>query len=193
MSGPSRFFVPGLPRVATPLQFADDAEFMADLPYDPSVLFCDALLEVDPEQSMIRCRIPTDRPMPLVEAQRAHPVRHPRHVAGAIMVHASGMMGFVHAYYLLGLRHRDGWIGYGTHLHQVVFRKLVSPGTPIEATCVAVRGRLGTQKHLIRYRFEMRHEGAVCYEGEQTAVWIRVEEGADPASLMNAEPGGEPG
>ncbi|AKT38369.1 hypothetical protein [Chondromyces crocatus] len=180
MAVQARVAIPGVPPVKAPLRFADDEAFLADLPYDPSVLFFDELLEVDPEQSLIRCRMPTDRVMPFVEAQRAHPVRHPQHVAGAVMVHATGMLGFVHAYYLLGLRHRDGWIGYGTHIHRVVFRKLVTPGTPIEATCVAVRGRIGTQRHLIRYTFEMRHEGAVCYEGEQTAVWMRVDESSPP-------------
>ncbi|WP_438038580.1 hypothetical protein [Sorangium sp. So ce128] len=151
-----------------------DAEFLADLPYDPSVLFFDELLEMDAEKGLVRCRMPTDRPMPLVDAQRAHPLLHPRHVAGAIMVHATGMLGFVHAYHLLGLRHREGWIGYGTNIHRVVFRKLVQPGAPIEATCVATRSRLGVKRHMIRYSFEFRHEGSVCYEGDQTAVWMRV-------------------
>ncbi len=162
---------------ATPRSFAAETEFLADLPYDPSVLFFDELLEADPARGLVRCRMPTDGPMPFVDAQRAHPVNHPRHVAGAVMVHATGMLGFVHAYYLLGLRHREGWIGYGTHIHRVVFRKLVSPGAPIEATCVATRSRIGTQRHMIRYRFEFRHEGAICYEGDQTAVWMRVGEG----------------
>ena len=44
-----------------------DAEFLADLPYDPSVLFFDELLEVDAARSLVRCRMPTDRPMPLVD------------------------------------------------------------------------------------------------------------------------------
>ncbi|WP_437671376.1 hypothetical protein [Sorangium sp. So ce131] len=164
-----------------------DAEFLADLPYDPSVLFFDELLEVDVERSLVRCRMPTDRPMPLVDAQRAHPVLHPRHVAGGIFVHATGMLGFVHAYHLLGLRHRDGWIGYGTNIHRVVFRKLVQPGSPIEATCVATRSRLGIKRHMIRYEFEFRHEGSVCYEGDQTAVWIRVQDVTPADSRPEAE------
>lgn len=159
-----------------------DADFFDDLPYDPSVLFFDELLEVDREKNSIRCRMPTNRPMPIVEAQRAHPLRHPKHVAGGIMVHATGMLGFIHAYYLLGIRHKDGWIGYGTHIHRVVFRKLVQPGEPIYSTCTATRMRLGTKRHMIRYSFEFRHEGTVCYEGDQTAVWMLVDEagGAPP-------------
>jgi hypothetical protein len=170
----------------TPHRF--DAEFLADLPYDPSVLFFDELTEIDPARGLVRCRMPTDVPMPFVDAQRAHPALHPRHVAGAVMVHATGMLGFVHAYYLLGLRHRDGWIGYGTHIHRVVFRKLVSPGIPIDATCIATRSRLGKRRHMIRYSFEFRHEGAVCYEGDQTAVWMLVDGSAEGAG---GEGGGE--
>ncbi len=164
-----------------------DADFLADCPYDPSVLFVDQLLELDPARDLVRCRMPTDRPLPLTEQQRVDPVRHPKHVAGAIMVHASGMIGFVHAYYLLGLRHRDGWIGYGTHLHKVVFRKLVPPGLPIDCRCIATRKRLGKARHFIKYEFEYRHEGDLCYEGEQTAVWVNVFEGGDKLAV-----GGEP-
>lgn len=161
----------------TPCAF-DDA-FLADLPYDPEVLFFDRLLEVDPERSLVRCRMPTSTALPLTSSQRAHPIRHPSHVAGAIMVHATGMIGFVHAYYLLGLRHHDGWVGYGTHLHRAVFRKLVPPGEPIEATCRATRQRLGKARHFIRYELLFFHEGSLCYEGDQSAVWIQT--GAEDA------------
>jgi len=166
-----------------PRNLRDDTAFLADLPYDPEVLFFDDLLEIDEAKSRIRCRMPTDRPMPFVGAQRTHPVFHPRHVAGAVMVHATGMLGFIHAYYLLGLRHKEGWIGYGTHIHRVVFRKLVPPGAPIVATCEATRSRLGKLRHMIRYAFEFRHEGDVCYEGDQTAVWMKIEGDSAGAAL----------
>jgi 3-hydroxymyristoyl/3-hydroxydecanoyl-(acyl carrier protein) dehydratase len=168
---------------------AFDEAFLADLPYAPDVLFFDKILEIDAERSMVRCNMPTDVPLPLTTSQRAHPVRHPQHVAGAVMVHATGMLGFVHAYYLLGVRHEHGWIGYGTHIHRVVFRKLVSPGAPIEATCVATKKRLGRTRHIVRYSFEFRHEGAVCYEGDQSAVWINVVAEGDRAALDEAPPG----
>jgi hypothetical protein len=154
----------------TPCAF-DDA-FLADLPYDPEVFFFDRMLEIDAAKGLVRCRMPTDQPLPFTTSQRAHPVRHPRHVAGAVMVHATGMLGFVHAYYLLGLRHNQGWVGYGTHIHRVVFRKLVPPGAPIEATCTATRTRKGRTRYMVRYSFEFRHEGDICYEGDQSAVWM---------------------
>lgn len=166
--------------LALPHLFHDDPEFLADLPYDPEVLFFDALLALDKEKSRVVCRMPTSEAMPITRSQRADPVRHPRHVAGAVMVHATGMLGFVHAYHVLGLRHRDGWIGYGTHIHRVVFRKLVEPGEPIEATCEATRTRAGKTRYFVRYRFEFRHQGAVCYEGDQTAVWLLAGQDTSP-------------
>jgi hypothetical protein len=156
------------------LPSAFDPAFLADLPYDPSVLMFDQILALDAEQSRVICRMPTDQPIPFTLQQRAHPERHPRHVAGAALVHATGMLGFVHAYYLLDVRHAQGWIGYGTHIHKGVFRKLVPPGSPIEAVCTATRLRLGKERHVIRYAFEFRHEGAVCYEGDQSAIWMRT-------------------
>jgi hypothetical protein len=158
----------------TPLRFADDQAFIDDLPYGPDVLFFDTLLEIDAEKDRLVCRMPTNVPMPFTSSQRAHDVRHPSHVAGAVMVHATGMMGFVHAYYLLGLRHSEGWIGYGTHIHRVVFRKLVRPGSPIDATLQITKKRLGRSRHILRYEFEFRHEGDVCYEGDQSAVWVNT-------------------
>jgi len=171
-----------------PLRFADDAEFLADLPYDPSVLFFDQLSAIERDGDLLRCRMPTAQVMPITSAQRTHPVRHPQHVAGAVMIHATGMFGFVHAYYVLGLRHRDGWIGYGTHIHKVVFRKLVQPGPePIEATCTILKKRVGKTRCFLRYSFEFKHEGQLCYEGEQSAMWIKVDE-ATP--LLEALGGG---
>lgn len=173
-----------------------DAEFLADLPYDPEVLLFDELLEVDRAASRVRCRMPTHAELPFTRSQRAHPVRHPRHVAGALMVHATGMLGFVHAYYVLDLRHHAGWVGYGTHVQRAAFRKLVPPGEPIFATCAAVRARLGADRHFVRYRFEFLHEGVRCYESEQTAVWLRVDADAPggPKGVLAAfDREGEPG
>ena len=170
---------------SVPCRFDD--EFLADLPYDPEVLFFDELLELDPEKGLVRCRMPTDQPLPLTVSQRAHPIRHPRHVAGGVMVHATGMLGFIHAYYLMGLRHRDGWVGYGTHIHRVVFRKLVPPGSPIIATCTTTRARKGRTRHMVRYSFEFRHEGDICYERDHTAVWMLVGEDS-PAALDPSSP-----
>lgn len=160
----------------TPCPFPED--FLDELLYEPSAFMLDRLLELDPERGLVRCRMATDPPDPFTAAQRPDPVRHPAHVAGAAIIQATGSLGFVHAYYILGLRQRDGWAGYGTHIHKAVFRKLVTPGTPIEATCVATRVRKGEDRRVVRYRFDFRAEGGRCYEGDQTAFWFRTEQGA---------------
>jgi hypothetical protein len=161
---------------ATPCAF--DADFLADCPYDPEVLLLDELLEVDRERSLVRCRMVTDLPLPLTSSQRAHPVHHPRHIAGGLIVHATASLGFVHAYYVLGLRHHEGWIGYGTHIHKASFRRLISPGEEVEATCVATRVRLGETRHIVRYTFELRSSDGRCYHGDQSAIWVRTSAGA---------------
>jgi hypothetical protein len=151
-----------------------DDSFLADLPYDPEVLLFDQLLDVDRTASRVRCRMPTLESLPFTRSQRAHPVRHPRHVAGAVLIHATGMLGFVHAYYVLDLRHNEGWVGYGTRIHSAAFRKLVPPGEPIVAECTATNVRSGKARHVVRYNFHFEHEGETCYEGEQTAMWLNV-------------------
>ncbi len=152
--------------------------FLDDLPYDPEILMFDRILEMDRENSIIKCRWPTSRDQPITRHQRNHPVRHPAHVSGALMVHATGLLGFVHAYHILDLRHRDGWIGYGTHLEKAVFRKMVPPGGFIDATCTATKARIGQTRHFVRYAFEFFHEGDLCYESEQSAMWLKTD-GAD--------------
>lgn len=147
--------------------------FLDDMPYDPAqVQLFDEILRVDREASEIVCRWPTRPDDPITRAQRNHPVRHPAHVSGALMVHATGILGFVHAYHLLEVRHRDGWVGFGTHMDKVVFRKLVPPGDVIVAHGRATKARIGTFRHFVRYAFEFFHEGDLCYESQQAAMWI---------------------
>lgn len=157
-----------------PLPAPFEQAFLDDCPYDPEVLLFDRLDELAPDRSLVRCRWPTHAELPFTRSQRVHPVRHPRHVSGSLIVHATGMLGFVHAYYLLGLRHAEGWVGYGTHIHEAKFRKLVEPGEPIDCAGEAVRIRRGRSRYVVRYRFEFRHLGGLCYQSEQTAVWTKV-------------------
>ncbi len=165
---------------------AFDQAFLDDLPYQPEILLFDELLELDRERSLVRCRWPTSADDPITRHQRNHPVRHPAHVSGALMVHASGLLGFVHAYHVLDVRHRDGWIGYGTHMERVVFRKMVPPGSIIEATCHATRSRIGKVRHFIRYAFVFTHEGDTCYESTQSAMWFNTTEG-EPTKAVGDE------
>lgn len=160
-----------------------DPEFVADCPYGPGGLLLDAILAVDPDKSMVRARMPTHAELPLTREQRAHPVRHPRHVSGGLMVHMTGMVGFVHAYYVLGLRHSAGWIGYGGRIHSARFRALAAPGSPMELECVAKLVRRGQKRVLARYDLRFFQDDKLIYEGDQTAMWLRVEEGDSLADL----------
>jgi 3-hydroxymyristoyl/3-hydroxydecanoyl-(acyl carrier protein) dehydratase len=151
------------------------SEFLADMPYEPSVLFFDQIVELDRDNSRVTCSMPTVQPMPFTDHQRVHPVRHPKHVSGALMIQLTGNLGFVHAYHLENLRHGDGWIGFGTHIRNAVYRKLVQPGTPMLCTVTQAKVRRGKSRVFSIYKFEFRHDGQLAFESEQAAMWLKVE------------------
>ena len=156
--------------------------FVADCPYGPEGLLIDELLLVDRDAQIVRGRMPTSDDQPLTSAQRAHPLRHPRHVSGGLMVHMTGMMGFVHAYYLLDLRHESGWIGYGARIHSARFRALAPPGEPLILECKGLQTRRGDTSVFAKYAFTFtqrqknqgKSEDVVVYDGEQSAFWTNV-------------------
>ena len=156
-----------------------DPAFVADCPYEPEAILFDDLLEIDPACGRLVATMPTRDSLPLTALQRAHPERHPRHVSGAVLVHVTGMLGFAHAYYVLGLRHADGWIGYGTHIHDARYGRLARIGPPLRLECRGLRQRSIRGSLYVRYAFRFEQEGRVVYESEQGAVWHRVA-AADP-------------
>jgi hypothetical protein len=151
-----------------------DPAFVEDCPYGPGGLLLSDILLVDRDAGRVICQMPTHAELPLTREQRAHPVKHPRHVSGGLMVHMTGMVGFVHAYYVLDLRHSDGWIGYGGRIHKASFKALAEPGEPIVIDCHTTRLRKGAAKVLARYEFVFRQRDKVVYEGDQTALWLLV-------------------
>jgi hypothetical protein len=153
-----------------------DPAFVEDCPYGPGGLLIDEVLRVDREASLVVARMPTHDDLPLTREQRADPVRHPRHVSGGLMVHMTGMVAFVHAYYVLDLRHADGWIGYGGRIHAARFKALARPGEPLELECKATQLRRTPTSVLGRYDFRFTQAGTLVYEGDQTALWQRVTE-----------------
>ncbi len=156
-----------------------DPDFINDCPYvDPLI---DDILAIDQATSSITARMPTRDDLPITRDQRAHPDRHPRHVSGGLMIHATGIMGFAHAYFILGMRHADGWIGYGTHIHNARFRKMGTIGEPIVITCTQIESRKIRGTILGRYKFRFSQRDETIYEGDQSAVWTRVME-SRPAS-----------
>src|SRR5262245_20390408 len=151
-----------------------DPAFVADCPYAPGAILFDEILEIDAKAGRVVARMATHERLPFTELQRAHPERHPRHVSGAVMVHLTGMLGFAHAYFVLGLRHADGWIGYGTHIESARYGRLAAIGPPLLLDCRATRVRRIRGSLYVRYAFRFEQEGEVVYESAQAAVWRRV-------------------
>jgi hypothetical protein len=151
-----------------------DAEFVADCPYGPGGLLIDEVVEIDVEKSMVRVRMPVHPDLPLTREQRNHPVFHPPHLSGGLMVHMTGMVGFVHAYYVFGLRHADGWVGYGVRIHHARFQNLGEMHVPLVLKGWSTNTRKSPTKILARYTFEFTQGSKLIYEGDQTALWTRI-------------------
>jgi hypothetical protein len=148
-----------------------DQDFAADCPYGPGGLLIDAVLEVDVSGNRVVARMPTHDDLPLTREQRAHPVHHPRHVSGGLMVHMTGMVGFVHAYFVLGLRHKNGWIGYGGKIYEARFHALAPPGEPLILEAKATQVRNLRKQIFARYLFRFTQGDTLVYTGDQVAVW----------------------
>ncbi|HEU5059609.1 MAG TPA: hypothetical protein VFU21_23920 [Kofleriaceae bacterium] len=150
-----------------------DPELVRDCLYDESGIFFDEVLAIDRERSVVRLRMPTHDDLPLTRSQRADPERHPRHVSGGLMVHMSAMVGFAHAFYCLGVRSADGWVGYGAIIHRARYPNLARIGPPLELEGRAVHVKRGASRLVVRYAFLFEQSGVPVYEGDQTAVWSR--------------------
>lgn len=151
-----------------------DPAFIADCPYAPEAILFDEILEIDREASRVVARMPTHEDLPLTALQRVHPARHPRHVSGGLMVHVTGMLGFAHAYFVLDLRHADGWIGFGTNIEEARYGRLATIGPPLLLECRVPQVRRIRGSLYAKYAFRFEQEGAVVYQSRQAAVWRRV-------------------
>jgi hypothetical protein len=153
-----------------------DPEFVADCPYGPEAICIDELIEIDEDAGIIRAQMTTRPDLPLTRDQRAHPVRHPRHVSGGLMVHITGMLGFMHTYYVLGLRHADGWIGYGGRIYDARFAALAMMGPPLDLELRATKIRQRDTQVFGRYEFRFTQGDTLIYQGDQAAMWMKVTE-----------------
>ncbi len=153
-----------------------DPAFVADCPYLADGVFIDDIVRVDREASIIVARMPTHADLPITRHQRVHPTKHPRHVSGGLMVHVTGIVGFAHGYYVLDLRHADGWTGYGARINDARYRALATVDAPIEIECTALHVRRGAQRIMAKYAFEFRQNEKAVYSSEQTAWFVKVED-----------------
>ena len=90
------------------------------------------------------------------------------------MVHMTGMVGFAHAYHVLGLRHADGWIGYGGRIYDARFAALAKMGPPLDLELRATKVRKRETQVFARYEFRFTQEDTLIYSGDQAAMWMRV-------------------
>lgn len=164
-----------------------DPAFVADCFYAPEALLLDEILEVNQETGKVVARMPVHADLPITRDQRVHPVKHPRHLSGGLMVHMTGMMGYAHAYFVLGLRHAEGWIGYGAKIHEARFANLAVPGTPLILTANVIRQRKMNNSIMVRYRFDFTQGEKLIYEGEQTAMWMKIDE-THPIPVDDSKP-----
>jgi 3-hydroxymyristoyl/3-hydroxydecanoyl-(acyl carrier protein) dehydratase len=151
-----------------------DPDFVADCLYDEDALLLDEVLTVDQAESLVRVRMPTHDELPLTASQRVDPVLHPRHVSGGLMVHMTGVAAYAHFYYVLGLRTKDGWTGYGVRIHDARFHAIAPPGDPLILECKALQVRRMGKRINARYAFHFTQNDRLVYEGEQTALWIKA-------------------
>lgn len=156
-----------------------DPEFVADCPYGPGGLLIDEVLEVDREAGRVLARMPVHAELPLTREQRAHPLRHPRHVSGGLMVHMTGMLGFVHAYYVLDLRHAEGWIGYGGRIYGARYLALADMDAPLFLEATSTKMRRGASQIFVRYDFRFTQREKVVYESDQSAMWMMISDAAE--------------
>lgn len=157
-----------------------EQDFIDDCAYGPGGILLDEIVSIDPSISQVVARMPTSDDLPITREQRAHPRFHPRHVSGGLMVHMTGMAGVVHAYYVLGLRHREGWVGYGGAIHSARFKALAKPPEPILIECTATKLRRTPKQVLGRYSFRFFQGETLVYEGDQTALWMKIEADVTP-------------
>ena len=69
-----------------------DPDFVADCAYGPGGILIDEIVSIDKERGHVVAHMPTHDDLPITREQRAHPVFHPRHVSGGLMVHMTGMV-----------------------------------------------------------------------------------------------------
>ncbi len=152
-----------------------DPAFVDDCPYGPEAIFFDEVLELDSENDLIRVHMPTHENLPLTEHQRVHPTRHPRHVNGGLMVHITGMVAMAHVFFLHGLRHSDGWIGYGALIKKARYPNLAHVGPSMVLQAKATRHRPVGDKKMIFYDFRFSQGESVVFESSQTAMFMQID------------------
>lgn len=153
-----------------------DADFLRDAPYDANAILFEKIVTNDVENGILVAVFTPHSALPLTRHQKVHPTKHPRHVNGGLLVHLTGMLGFAHAYYQLGLRHADGWIGYGGKIHSAKYRSLALMNEEMQLELRAIKNRRMRDQIYSRYLFRFCQGERLIYESDQVAIWMKVDD-----------------
>ncbi len=147
-------------------------DFGEEALYAPEAWFLDDIVEMNDDATQVIARLDTTRLGALVGAQRPWP-GHAKHLPGAVAIQMTGTLGNLHAFYGLGLRPSEGWVGHGVAIRSARFTRLGRIGPDVIAKMTVTRVRNLRGQYFVSYQFELEQEGESLYRSEQTAVWHR--------------------
>jgi len=174
---PLRERVCGGPEVSVPIPPDFDEQCL----YGPEAWFVHDVLELDREARRVVALVDTTRLGPLVDAQRVAP-GHPRHVPGTICIQLTGTLATLMSAYVLDMPRTEGWVGFGTHIHEARFPNLGEIGPPMVASCTAKSVRVFRGTTFVRYAYHYTQDDRDLYVAEHTGAWFRPDgvRGAGP-------------
>lgn len=147
-------------------------DFAAECLYRSDAWFAHDLVRLEDDPAEVEVEVDTTRLGPLVDAQVEVP-GHPRHVPGAVCIQLTGTLGSLLATYVLGMRRSEGWVGYGTHIHDAKFSGMGRIGPPVRARATVLGTRTVRGTTFVRYRFLFTQGEREIYRSEQSAAWFR--------------------
>lgn len=155
--------------MAIPPDFADENL------YGPEAWFLHDVTTLDRDERRVVGIVDTTKLGLLVEAQHVAP-GHPKHVPGAVCVQLTATLAALMSAYVLDLRRTEGWVGFGTHIHEARFPSIGEVGPPMEVSCTALSVRRFRGTTFVRYRYHYTQEDRDVYVAEHTGAWFRPED-----------------
>ena len=90
---------------------------------------------------------------------------------------ATGCLGLLHAWFFYGCRFDEGWSGFGNRIHRADFKRLVERGPVLVLQSRETRSRVGARRIVIRFEFEFFQHDALVYQGDQSAMFVKDQQG----------------
>ncbi|HHO52917.1 MAG TPA: hypothetical protein ENK18_19090 [Deltaproteobacteria bacterium] len=154
-------------------------DFAAQCLYDPRAWFIHDLLSVDREARSVTALVDTTRLGDLVDAQIELP-GHPKHLPGAVCVQLTGTLASLLAAYVLDMPRSEGWVGFGTHIHQAAFPSMGKIGPAVHAEATVISRRIFRGTTFLRYRYHFTQDERVVYRAEHSAAWLQAPADVEP-------------